>query len=572
VKPRPLFLCGLVASGKTTVGKLLAERLGRPFVDLDERIVAETGASVGDLFAQGEAAFRRAEHDALMRLVGEPGAPVVATGGGVVLDALNVRAMQEAGRVLVLDAPIDRLVERLAADDLSARPLLAGLSGPALRARLDELAQARQAAYAAAGERVACGARSPQGVAELVLRMLGAQRQIPVVIPRPDRCEYFITIGRDLTGAVVEQALRLTAGPLLGSPSKPARRVALLSDSTVGPLHGDPLQAALEAAGLQVLRVTVPAGEAAKSLTQLAAVYDALVAGGADRRTPLIAVGGGVVTDLGGFVGATLFRGVPVVHVSTTLVGQVDAAIGGKTAVDTPLGKNLIGAFYQPEAVFCDTRCLETLPSRDLRAGLAEALKTGLIGDPELFETVERAAEKYGSRWPAEKDDAQLEALAHIVERAVAVKVQIVCADEREQLGERYTLNLGHTVGHAIEAASLDPGASDASGSSSVLRHGEAVALGLGAAAHVSVRLGLLPVETGRRIGRVVEALGLSWRWRPWLTGEHSERIRSLLGRDKKREGSHVRFVALKGIGDVTMAPLELGSLWAFLIEGEPAC
>jgi 3-dehydroquinate synthase len=342
-------------------------------------------------------------------------------------------------------------------------------------------------------------------------------------------------------------------------------KVALISDTVVTPLHAARFEARLVARGLNVTRLVVPAGEQAKTLEVAATLYDQLIAAGADRRTPVVALGGGVVTDLGGFVASTLYRGLPVVHVPTTVIGQLDAAIGGKTAVDTPRGKNLVGTFHQPAGVFADARTLLTLPRRDLLAGLSEALKSGAIGDAALFELMEREAPRLSAD-TAHTPEALLPVLVEIVARAAAVKVAIVVADERELLGERAKLNLGHTLGHALETASARH--ADAIGDpASALRHGEAVALGMCAVAQVAERTGRTTSAEAARLVGAVRALGLPHDWQAEVAaapgGEAA--LRQLLAVDKKRAAGKITVILPVMPGQVVLSPMTIDELWGHL-------
>ncbi len=261
-----------------------------------------------------------------------------------------------------------------------------------------------------------------------------------------------------------------------------ARRAAIITDGNVSALHGPAAATALRAAGLDVVEIVVPAGEEAKTLDSLAAVYARLAAIPLGRDDLVVGLGGGAVTDLAGFAAATWHRGIAVAHVPTTLLGQVDAAIGGKTAVNLPEGKNLVGAFHQPIAVIADTGTLATLPERELRSGLGEVAKYGFIADPQVLTLLEAGALD----------------LTDLVTRGVRVKARVVAADEREA-GQRALLNYGHTVGHAIEALT----------SYGTYSHGEAVALGMIAAARLGERLGISETGLADRTVALLRPLGL---------------------------------------------------------------
>lgn len=327
---------------------------------------------------------------------------------------------------------------------------------------------------------------------------------------------YEILIGR---GVSAEAGARARA---LG-----ARAVAIVTDQTVGALHAGPILASLEAAGLRAGLITVPPGEGSKSFGMLDTVCDGLLAARIERRDLVLALGGGVVGDLGGFAAAILRRGVRFVQVPTSLLAQVDSSVGGKTAINHPRGKNMIGAFYQPQRVLADLSVLATLPARELAAGLAEVIKYGPIADAAFLDWVEARLDALLAREPA--------ALAHAVRRSCELKAAVVGADEREG-GLRAILNFGHTFGHAIEAA-LGYGR---------WLHGEAVGCGMVMAADLSARLGLVPAAFVERLRRLVARAGLPVL-APRAIGE--ARWLELMGVDKKAEGGELRFVLIEAPG-----------------------
>ena len=309
-----------------------------------------------------------------------------------------------------------------------------------------------------------------------------------------------------------------------------APRVAIISNETVAPLYMARVAEPLEAAGVKVTRVVLPDGEQHKSWESLNLIFDALLGARCERSTTLIALGGGVVGDMVGFAAATYQRGVPFIQIPTTLLSQVDSSVGGKTAINHPLGKNMIGAFYQPKLVLADIATLDTLPARELSAGLAEVIKYGLIRDLPFFEWLEAHLPALVARDP--------EALIEAVERSCANKAEVVAADETEQ-GVRATLNLGHTFGHAIEAG-MGYG---------VWLHGEAVAAGAMMAAELSRRLGWLDAEQLARIERIHLQARLPVRG-PDLG---ADRYLELMAHDKKVEDGKLRLVLLKAVGEAVI-------------------
>jgi shikimate kinase/3-dehydroquinate synthase len=316
------------------------------------------------------------------------------------------------------------------------------------------------------------------------------------------------------------------------APLLPQKRVILLTDEEVGRLHAPALRAALEETGFSVIEERVAGGEEAKSLATYGALAERLLAQGIERRTTLLAFGGGVIGDLGGFLAATLLRGLPFVQIPTTLLAQVDSSVGGKTGINSRHGKNLIGAFYQPRLVLADTGVLETLPPRQWRAGYAEIVKAGLIGEAEFFAWCERHG-----REVVEGGMAAAEA----IRRAVAFKARVVSADEREENpeGGRALLNLGHTFGHAIEAEC---------GYRDVL-HGEAVAVGLGLAFLLSAELGLCAPEETERVLRHLKEVGLPARLSDLGRPFSAEALLGHMRRDKKVRDGALTLILAHGIG-----------------------
>ena len=341
-----------------------------------------------------------------------------------------------------------------------------------------------------------------------------------------------VTVGLDSRSYPIRIGAGLLADAALYLPHLAQARVAVITNDVVGPLYLAPLTAALEAAGVAVLPVVLPDGEAHKNWETLNLIYDALLGARCERKTTLIALGGGVIGDITGFAAATFLRGVSFIQVPTTLLAQVDSSVGGKTAINHPLGKNMIGAFHQPVAVIADTSVLNTLPAREFAAGLAEVIKYGVIMDETFFGWLEANMERLVARDP--------EALAEAVKRSCECKAQVVAIDERET-GPRALLNLGHTFGHAIEAG-LGFG---------TWLHGEAVGAGMVLAARASRELGHLAPADVQRIERLVARAGLPVE-APQLG---LSRWLDLMGHDKKVEGGRLRFVMVRRIGEAYLDP-----------------
>jgi 3-dehydroquinate synthetase/shikimate kinase len=499
-----IALVGLSGSGKTSVGRCLAERLGRPFQDLDEAIERRTGRSPADLIAtDGEPAFRRLEFEALADALAQPGA-VVATGGGTVIDPLNRWTIWSTARVVWLDAPDQQLAERLRRDVVE-RPL--ARDGAEALARMR---RAREPFYRAADVRIdASGSLETVtvAVAEGVAgRRPGSRRLFDAEVRRdhpmgPGTAR--VVYGTNLDVAAVAAPLS-TGDPVVVIDAR-------LVDAY--PEFGGERQ------------LTVLGGERSKRLRSAERLLEQASTLGAERGDAWIAIGGGTVGDLGGTAAALYLRGAPLVQVPTTWLAQADAAIGGKVAVDLSSAKNAAGAFWPPVAVIGDVAILRTLPRARMLDGMAESLKSGLIGDPGLWELIEQRGEA------ALADDEP--ARYAIVERAARLKLDVVDRDPFER-GERRTLNLGHTIGHALEVESRYR-----------LPHGQAVVLGLRAVASIAQRRGAEP-GLDDRIDQLTGRLGYA-RTRRF----DSVAVRSALHSDKKRLRGRQRWILPMAVGRV---------------------
>jgi shikimate kinase/3-dehydroquinate synthase len=517
---RSLVLVGLMGAGKTSIGRRVALRLGLPFRDADTEIEKAAGCTIAELFARyGEPAFRDGERRVIKRLLAGP--PIVlATGGGAFMDPETRREIFERGVSLWLRASLHTLVRRTAGR--THRPLLSGGDPEKV---LKNLMALRHPVYAEADIVVQCGEDSPDMTTGRVLDAL--HRFSP-----PHRVP--VSLASHAYDVVVGSGLLARAGALL-APVLPQKRVVIVSDETVASLHMPSLVAGLSEAGFESRNVVVSPGEGAKSLATYGHVCDALLEAGVERRTAVIALGGGVVGDLAGFAAATVLRGLPFVQVPTTLLSQVDSSVGGKTGINTAFGKNLLGAFHQPRIVLADTDTLATLPLRELRAGYAEIVKAGLIGDAAFFAWCEAngAAVLAG--------DAQLQAEA--VQRACAFKARVVGDDEREEKAEngRALLNLGHTFAHALEAEY---------GYTGELLHGEAVSIGLTLAFRLSQKLDVCPRADADRVTAHLEATGMPSEIGMLGRRFSLQRLISHMQRDKKMRDGKLGFVLVRGIGD----------------------
>ncbi|HET9435405.1 MAG TPA: bifunctional shikimate kinase/3-dehydroquinate synthase [Candidatus Limnocylindrales bacterium] len=518
-----VVLIGLPGSGKSAVGRRLAARHGASFTDLDEVIEREAGVRIPEIFAdEGEAGFRARER-AVVAALGPPDPQpairrVIAPGGGAIVDPRN-RWRLYRGRVPIwLDARPEVLAQRLRRSP-TVRPLIVGRDP--IRA-LRELTAARGRFYGAA-TRIA-GMAEVHGVVDAVDRAVAEAAAAPgTTLVRAETTLGRLSIGEGIAGRIVgEELARLGAG-----------RAIVVSEPGAWGAVGPALERALGAAGLPIELVLLPQGEAAKTLGTIEAAARELARRRVERGEALVAVGGGALGDAAGFLAATYLRGIPFIQVPTTLVAQIDSSIGGKTGVDLPEGKNLVGAFHQPVAIVIDVALLATLPERERRAALGEAVKMAALGDERWFELLEARGAALASGDPAAFEDG---ALAEVVERCAWAKIEVVAADEKET-AVRVALNLGHSLGHAFEAA----------GGYADLRHGEAVAFGLRAACRIGVAAGVTPPERAARVERALDAVGLGAGVLPYAL----DAVLDHLGSDKKHRGGRLRWVLPTEAGSV---------------------
>ena len=524
-----IFLVGLMGSGKTTVGRALARKLNKRFIDSDHEIEARTGVSIPVIFEiEGEVSFRQREADVIRDLTAQNDI-VLATGGGAILNPDSLRYLHERGTVIYLRAGISSILQRTKND--KNRPLLR-TADP--RKKLEELEAQRHPLYQKAAHLVIeTGRPNVQHLVQNILDKLPQslvasyfqshstnmhslhQSAIQSMNVQLGERSYPISIGQDLLGNAA----------LLGEKIR-GTHVVVVTNTVVAPLYLQTLETQLHALGKTCSAVILPDGEVYKNWDNLNLIFDHLLAHKCDRKTTLIALGGGVIGDMTGFAAATYMRGVPFVQVPTTLLSQVDSSVGGKTGINHPLGKNMIGAFYQPQAVIADTATLNTLPDKELSAGLAEVIKHGAIIDATFFAWLEQNMSKLRAKDP--------QALAHVIARSCEIKADVVRQDEREG-GLRAILNFGHTFGHAIEAG-LGFG---------TWLHGEAVGCGMVMAAELSFRLGYIDFVSKNRIKQLVEAAGL-----PVVAPDLGEqRWLELMEVDKKNEGGQIKFILLKPLG-----------------------
>lgn len=495
VSPDNIVLAGPPGSGKSTLGKALAERLGRPFASTDEIIEARNGKSIEQIFEQqGESAFRRLEREVCLEAAALTG-HIIAVGGGALLDPESRSALEAGGVVVVLECDTAELIDRLKE---GGRPLLGSNPSRTLPALLEK----RREHYSSFPVRVNV---TGKGLEDCVSDILAAPgiRQVHSLEIRQDPPSQL------LIGECVFKDLDAKLNQLDLQPP-----FTVISDSNTGPLYGQQIAEHLGATHFEF-----PAGEKHKTLETLSLAYNHLYTHRMERRGTIIAVGGGVTGDLGGMAAATYLRGIRWVNVATSLLAMVDSSLGGKVAVDLPQGKNLVGAFHNPALILSDTRVLQTLPAREFRCGMAELIKAAVIADPLLFGWLEQGA-KPSPRW---------------IQRAIQVKADIVEEDPLEK-GIRASLNFGHTIGHSIEAASQF-----------TVSHGEGVAVGMIIESMLSEKLGLAQKGLTERIRRVAAHYGLPTT----CAGNEPEVILDGLKSDKKNVNREPAFALPLRLGEV---------------------
>jgi 3-dehydroquinate synthase/shikimate kinase/3-dehydroquinate synthase len=520
-----IFLTGLSGSGKSSVGRKVSELLHWDFIDTDTLLSKRYGMPVGQILVEfGEQKFRQIESEALILAAGKEHV-VIATGGGAVISAANRSFMQENGLTFYLETSVEiawqRVQKQIHQSGKSAeRPLVGGMDG---QQRMQSLFLTRRQWYEEAELCINTNEDSLDTISKQVVAFALSNGRLK---DSPQSQETVtLQLGKVTSKAIIDWDGLYHLPEYLKSLGF-SQRIFIVTDSEVGRIYDNPILSLLRNAGFVPQVFTVAAGEASKSICSWQQILNWLVEQKAEQREPIIALGGGVIGDLTGFVAATYHRGIPLVQIPTTLLAQVDSALGGKTGINHPLGKNLIGAFYQPELIIVDPASLLTLPERVYLEGWAEIVKYGMILDADLFETLEDHISLLHAK------DATL--LTRIITRCIQLKMDVVERDERDG-GLRNILNYGHTFGHALEILT-DYGS---------WLHGEAVAVGMEVAAQIAVSRGLLTNEHALRQRELLLGLHLPLR----CPGIDAASVLEKMQRDKKVRAGQMRWILPIQIG-----------------------
>jgi len=528
-----IAVIGFSTTGKSAVAKKVAEQLDRDLVDTDDEVIKLSGKTIPEIFEQdGEDKFRELERQVLKQTC-QREKLVIATGGGAIIDPENQRLLLETSVIVCLEAKAETIHDRLIQDTIyspspAVRPLLAG-DNPLDRIR--QLKASRQSYYAISDWTVHTDNLTLDEVCQEVIK--GWR-----YVSRRNATEKHTTeynVACEVKTATGYYPVFVGWGLLdkLGEKMKQAGLsgvVNIISDETVFPLYGARAIKSLESSGFAVNHYLVPSGEASKNIDQAVKIYDFLIEHRVERNDVIVALGGGVVGDLAGFIAATFLRGLRWLQVPTSLIAMSDASIGGKVAVDHPQGKNLIGAFYQPSLVLADVQTLSSLPQRELISGWAEVIKHGLILDSDFFELLEDNAEDLSRLVP--------DISSQVISRSASIKAQVVSEDEKET-GKRVILNYGHTIAHGLETVSKYER----------FLHGEAVSIGMMGAAKLSYKLGLLSQDAVQRQKALLNRFNLPVE----CTGIDPSEVLSAMELDKKVQDKAIRWVLLEDIGRVVV-------------------
>jgi 3-dehydroquinate synthase len=512
-----LVLIGFMGTGKTAAGALCAKLLGYSFRDTDRLIEERAGRSIPEIFsAEGEQGFRARERAVVAELAAGS-RQVIATGGGAILDPENAERLHAGGRIAGLHARPATILRRVGRPE--SRPLLSA-GDPA--ERIASLLAERAPVYASRAHRMFDTDRvSVELLAGAIVEWFMDARSEPIRID--------VDCGERGYPIWIQQGLIGPAGARKIAEATSCDRVCLVTHPRLLSRYAAPLESELRSLGVAVTVAVVPAGERYKTLRTVERLYSEFIAARLDRKSVVVAVGGGVLGDTAGFAAASYLRGIRIVQVPTTLLAQVDSSVGGKTGVDLAAGKNLVGAFHQPSTVVIDPLTLDTLPARELRSGLAEVIKYGIIYDAGFFDTVAQSTPDILRRARA--------ALLRSIARSCQIKAEVVAQDETEQ-GLRAILNFGHTVGHALESITAYRR----------YKHGEAISIGMVSATLIGEALGVTPPAVTRAIRRALTAAKLPTAFPADID---SASILTAALRDKKTQAGRLRFVLARDIGDV---------------------
>lgn len=520
-----LILIGFMGSGKDSVGKEISRKTDLTFLSMDEYIVLKEKRTINEIFEEsGEDYFRKIEKETLAEIKNIKNT-VIATGGGVVKDEENRNVLSEIGKVVYLYTSLAAVEDRLKKD--KSRPLIKDRDN--IRKIYNN--RMKQGIYEFADKKVDTSSITPERVAEIILKdskidSTGKEIPLKTITVNAESKSYPIHIGYNIFKEKNHQIdLELKSD-----------KIAIISNPLVGSLYKNELEKTLEKKDLKSIICTIPDGEKYKTLDTVNDVFDTLLRQNMDRSGCVLALGGGVVGDLAGFVASTLKRGIALIQIPTTLISQVDSSIGGKTGVDHSLGKNMIGTFYQPDKVIIDIKKLLTLPEKELRNGLSEIIKYGITKDATLFTIIEKKQKQILKR--------DIKTLLEIVSRSVLIKKEVVEEDEKEEKGIREILNYGHTIGHIIETMT---------GYSRYL-HGEAVAIGMVEEAKLARKEKLLSENDFVRIKSLISKYNL-----PTSVPEDIDykEMRKYVEQDKKVRKGKIRLPVPTGIGKTIFREVE---------------
>jgi 3-dehydroquinate synthase len=524
-----IYLTGFMGSGKTTVGKILAKKLGFDFIDTDELIVKKAKKSIPRIFKEdGEKKFRKTETQIVKSIGAIRRLPinntVVSLGGGAILEEENLEIILKSGRLVHLHISPEEVWKRLKND--KRRPLLTSkkkkLSKRNLLRRINWLIEIRKRYYEYSEFSINTTGKSPEKIADEITEKIF---KIETVKVSPKNKTYPVYLGAGILEGFGEIYFK----------NKLGKKCVVITNKIVDKLHGKVLYKSLENNSINYEKIIIQDGEKYKNIETANKIYTQMLKLKCDRNTTVLAFGGGVIEDLAGFIASTFMRGVPLVHIPTTLLAQVDSSIGGKVGVNHKLAKNIIGAFYQPEFVFIDTELLRTLPKREFINGLGEVIKYGIIKDKKFFEFIENNL--------YELLNLNSKILKPIIKKCCEIKAEIVRKDEKEAK-LRMILNFGHTVGHALETIT----------NYNKYKHGEAVMFGMITAGKIAVKLGYLDLKEFERIEKLIKRINpiVDIIQKSSLhTKTQINKLLKTIALDKKVKNGKIRFILPLKIGEV---------------------